>query len=133
MSKTNSEIIKKYIQQVWEAGNSRIIEELIAPDFEYNVSISKEVKDKAWYCRFVATMRQPFVNTKVEIISVVAEDDNVAIYFRILGKQAEKAFGIESRGKEVYVDVMSFFTLKGGKITRCQAVMDLGAMTAQLK
>lgn len=133
MPESNGEIIKKYIQQVWEAGNTQIIDELLTPDFEYHVSISKEVKDKAWYCRFVASMRQPFINTKIEVINMLEKDDTVAIYFRVRAKQAGKAFGIKSSGKEVYVDVMSFFTLDNGLINRCQSVTDLSSMTSQLK
>ncbi len=133
MEGENGDIIRKYIQQVWQAGNYRVIDEQLAPDFEFYVSITNEVKDKYWYSRFVPTMRQPFVNIKVEVISLVEGGNDVAVYFRMSGKQVDKAFGIDSQGKQTIIDIMSIFELEDGLIKRCRSVTDLAGLKAKLK
>ena len=74
-----------------------------------------------------------FSDWEVEVHSVVAEGEEVALQATVHATHVKTFMGIEPTGKRVSGHEIMFFRLEGGKIADMWIMGDVGAIAAQLE
>ena len=97
----NKETVQQWIKEVWQEHNSSFINEITTKDF-----------DRAGAIAFADTTFADYPDFSVEIMELVAEDDNVAVRWKAKGTSADDL----TKGKEISFSGMSFVRFEGGKI-----------------
>jgi steroid delta-isomerase-like uncharacterized protein len=78
-------------------------------------------------------MRAAFPDTKVVLLSSVAEGDHVAVHARWHGTHKGPFLGIAATGKTVVFEGMVFWRIADGRIAERWAILDTAALMRQLQ
>jgi steroid delta-isomerase-like uncharacterized protein len=70
---------------------------------------------------------------KISVIDLVAEENKVAAYLIIEGKQTKELMGIPARGAKVRFSLLNLLTIVDGKIIEKRAHFDVHDIIRQLK
>lgn len=81
---------------------------------------------------FAATFYGAFTGLKHDIEDVVADDDRVAVRFRLCGINSGSFMGHPPSGRTIDVGAAAFLKLASGKITELRGEFDQGALLQQI-
>ncbi|MBC7404501.1 MAG: ester cyclase [Cytophaga sp.] len=81
ISDFNKECTKKFFTAAINSGDMSVIAELISPDYKFNGVATTADVTKAW----ALDLRQQFPDIHFLIESILAEDDSVALRWRMTG------------------------------------------------
>ncbi|MFW9921610.1 MAG: ester cyclase [Candidatus Thorarchaeota archaeon] len=109
MIERNKEIIRRYIERVWNDHNPSLVDELMDPEhvchgLRTEVFVTREMVKQA-----VSHYREPFTDFRIDILDMLAEGDKVASLIRLLGTRRED-------GMRCYLDELIIHHIKDGKI-----------------
>jgi steroid delta-isomerase-like uncharacterized protein len=128
MSQATSDLINRFIEEVWNSGEITILNELV--DNEYIVN-GKQV-GRNWIAENVASFRTTFPDLTVTIQSMVSQDDRVAALMVLKGTHLGVWRGIPATGKQVEFREAGFWTISNGKILSGDFVAESLSMRIQL-
>jgi predicted ester cyclase len=121
MGTDNKAVIRRLITEVINAGRLELIDELYAP----------ELADGAR--RWIAAFRDAFPDVHMEIIQLIAEDDQVAGRFTCSATHTGAWRGHPLTGRRFErVDEVGIYRLRDGKIARFWALEDTRDRMRQL-
>jgi predicted ester cyclase len=118
----NKAIIRRFIDEVMNAGRLEVIDELYAP------KLAGEAK------RWIAPFQSSFPDTHMEIVDLIAEGDTVVGRFRCSGTHLGDWMGHPPTGRRfTRIDEVGFFRIENGKITRAWSLEDTLRQLEQLE
>ncbi|MGB7063071.1 MAG: ester cyclase [Candidatus Zixiibacteriota bacterium] len=131
----NKAIIRRWIEEAWNKGNTDIANEIYASDFT-----AKDVEDPARILRGPEGIKQSVVETRAALPDIhftidhlIAEGDLVVGAFTIRGTHKGVLAGIAPTGKQVIFSAVDIWRFDGGKIVeRCSASVDRLGLMQQL-
>ncbi len=109
MIERNKDLIKRYIEEVYNEGNPSLVDELISPEhvchgLRTEIFVTRDMVKQA-----VLDYREPFTNFRITILDQVAEGDRVASWIRMTGTRRDD-------GKFYYLDEIIIHRIEDGKI-----------------
>lgn len=131
----NKAVIRRWIEEGWNAGNLDIADELYTPEF-YAASMEEGVPDlhgPGAVKAMVRRLRAAFPDVHFRIDHLVAEGDMVVGAFMIKGTHLGELHGIPPTGKRVAFAAVDIWRLDRGRIAERQAaVADIFSMLRQI-
>ncbi|MFW9768823.1 MAG: ester cyclase [Candidatus Thorarchaeota archaeon] len=112
MSERNKEILKEYIERVWNNGDVSVIEQYAHPDwFSKGLRLDGTLEGYDGIRQNVLTTREALKNLKIAFKDIIGEGNKVASRIVITGINSET-------GKKVYVDELMIHEFVDGKVKR---------------
>lgn len=125
----NKAIVRRMIEESWNANNPDILDEFMAPDvFNHNAVPEHQhgIEGAKHIHRWV---RGGFPDARMDIEDMIAEADKVAAYITSSGTHEGEFVGIAPTGRRFSVKHVHWFRLAGGKVVEQWSVRDdLGQM-----
>jgi predicted ester cyclase len=118
-------IVLRYFEEVWNARNLDLIDELLAPTFvgyERNATNTYGPSDMR---QVASTFFGNFSDAMLTILDTIAEDNIVVLHLRVQGTHS-------ASGRPISVTGMGLFRLVDGKITESWSNWDELGMSRQL-
>jgi predicted ester cyclase len=100
MSKTsdhNKALTVKFFEQVFNEGNFAIIDDMIGPDYTYNGHATTGEQTKAW----ANGLRSRFPDLHFTIEAILAEDEKVALRWRMVGTDKQTGHRVTTSGTNI--------------------------------
>ncbi|MFW9982457.1 MAG: ester cyclase [Candidatus Thorarchaeota archaeon] len=116
MSERNKEILKEYIEKVWNAGDVTIIDQFVHPDyFARGLRLDGTLKGFEGVKQNVLGTREAVKNLKVTFKDIIAEGNKVASRIVITGVNADS-------GKNITIDEIMIHEFIDGKIKKVWSI-----------
>ena len=91
MTKENKEIVKAFIEEVWNKGNVESIEKYIGPDYVgHDHDSGHLVKGQKGVKMSMISVRAAFPDISITIDDIIGEDDKVVMRFTMVGTPCEE-------------------------------------------
>jgi steroid delta-isomerase-like uncharacterized protein len=129
----NMRIARRIGEELFNQGNVRSADELIAPDaVDHNEPPGTDCREH--FKRGATMLRNAFPDLLMRIEHSVAEEDRVALLITVSGTHTGPgaAFGIPPTGKPFRIQQMRFARFANGQMTESWAVIDMLAWMRQL-
>lgn len=127
----NKALVRRFVDEIFEAGRLESIDELVAPDFvshTFGIADDGAAKLKAAAERVHASL----TGVRFEIEDMVAEDDRVAVRLTASGTATGDFMGMPAAGKRYRIGEMHFFRLADGKVVEHWHQYDAAGQMKQL-
>ena len=98
------------------SGNLEIMNDLVAPDAIEHDPAPGQAKGAQGYIDFFAKMRAAFPDMKVEVVQLVADDDNVSFAYTLTGTHQGDFNGISPTHKKIKARGLQISKFKNGKM-----------------
>jgi len=129
----NKALSRQLIEEVFNQGNTSLVDELFAPDFVEHEELPPGVPPGREAVKVLPTMfRSAFPDFKVTIDDMIAEGDKVVVRSTWTGTQKGEFMGIPSTGKSVSFGVVDTIRIAGGKFVEHWGLMDNMSIMQQL-
>lgn len=125
----NKAIVRRTVEELWNQGDYRLIDEFVAADFVWHdtgISSSKALRD------YVTAMRTAFPDVRVIITDQVAERDRVVLRCVWKGTHQGEWMGIAPTGKLVTWTMILICRTTDEKIVEAWAEQNLFGFLQQL-
>jgi steroid delta-isomerase-like uncharacterized protein len=126
-----AELVKSYIESVWNRGELEALHRLTTPGFLYFLG-SQPGRGHDEMENFVAATRTAFPDWRVVIDTVIAEGPNVAVRWSGTVTHEGEFHGILPTGKRIHVSGINVYQTEEGKIAAEWEQMDSVGMLRQL-
>lgn len=128
-TETNKAIVRRFTEQVWNAGRLDLIDEFFTEDFvEYIVGMPSRSGREA-VRESIAISRNAFPDLRISIEDEIADGDKVVTRWTMRGTQLGDLEGIPATGKQVTQSGMSILRLTNARIAELWGYLDnLGLM-----
>ena len=127
----NKDVVRRFLEEVWNAGNLDVVDELIAPDY-VNHTDPGQPPGPEGVKPLVTQFRSAFPDVHNAIEDVVAEEDRVAVRVTLVGTHTGEWTGRPPTGSAFSVEGMRLYRLTGGKIAEMWSATDSLTMLRQL-
>ncbi len=127
----NKALVRRLIEEGFNKGNERAIDELVAPNFVTREESVRQVGLEG-FKEMVATFRTAFPDARMAIGDVIAEGDKVITWAYFTGTHRGPLEGIPPTGKTVKVKDVDFFRIENGKVVESSTTFDRLGMLKQL-
>ena len=117
----NKEIVRRYFDERWNHGSLEVCDELL--------SSSMDIEEQK---EFVRAQHASLGNLHLTILDLLAEDDQVAIHWRIEGTHKGDFLGVAATGKPVTFQGIALLRITDGKIVNDVAYWDNQSILEQL-
>lgn len=110
-------IMRRYLEEVVVEGKYEVLEEIAAEDMVDHTAVKHGwPSGRAGLEQHVRYFRQCVPDLKVEILRVIASENEVVGMWRAQGTHSEILFGIPATGKRLDYNNASIFKVKNGKL-----------------
>lgn len=127
----NKPLVRRLIEEGFNKGNERVIDELVAPNFATREESMRAV-GLAGFKEMVAAFRTAFPDARMTIEDVIAEGDKVITWAYFTGTHRGPLEGIPPTGKRVKVKDVDLFRIEQGKVVERSTTFDRLGMLKQL-
>lgn len=129
----NKALLSRVIKEVFNRGNNRLIDDLLAPGFvEHEEPPPGIPPGREGVKQIVSLFRSAFPDLKVDIDDTIAEGDKVVVRSTWSGTHKGEFMGIPPTGKSVSFGVIDIVRIAGGKIVEHWGQMDAMRLMQQL-
>lgn len=128
----NKAIARQWMDEVWQNTSETAIDELLADNFVFNYASPGTKPDKEGYKHAIKEPRTSFPDIQFTTEAMVAEGDEVAIYWKGSATHKGEFFGIAPTGKRVTVAGISIIQIVDGKIVREVGYTDMLGVLQQI-
>jgi len=125
------DLVRKYIEDVWNNGNLVSLAELTTEDFVYRLG-GQPPRDVREMEQFLLSIRVAFPDWKVVADKIVGDDEAVAVRWSGAVTHLGPFHGAEATGKTIQVSGINFYRLENGKIAEEWEQTDSLGMLQQL-
>ena len=118
MQEKNKALARRWFKEVWNEGNEKTIDQLLAPNAVlYGLGESDvDVHGPAGFKPFVSNLRTALHPIHIEIDDIIAEGDKVALRITVEGTHSGDGLGIAPTQKRVRVAAIVMAEIKDGQI-----------------
>lgn len=135
MTDANKALARRWFEEVWTAGNTEALTEMLAPAAETH-GFPEPAAALHGASAFGDTLREfqrSFSEIDVHVDEVIAEGDTVAVRWTARMKHTGDGLGIRPTGQKVTLPGASFLWMKNGRITEGWESMDLTRVRRELE
>src|SRR4051812_25140203 len=119
----NKEVVRRYFDERWNHKNLAVCDELLAPS-------SFDIEGhKAW----MQSMYETLGSIELTILDMLAEDEQVAVHWRLAGTHQSDYLGVPTTNKRITIQGMALLRVRDGKIVEDQAYSDTLALQRELE
>ena len=127
----NRDLVRGYIDEVWNGPNLAAIDELVSPEYLNHAASTAEYQ-RGGAKLAVEWLLSVFPDHRFEIEDAVADGNTVAVRGTMGGTHEGDLMGIAPTGKRVAVQQKHWFRVADGKVAKHWAVRDDLGMMRQL-
>ncbi len=127
----NKALVKRFIEEFWNEGNTAAADELMAMDAEVHMPTGEVVAPEGLK-RFAETWRESFPDWHSTFEELIAEGDRVAERWTGRGTHRGEFQGIAPTGRRVEVPGSVFYRIVDGKIVEFRGQLDMMGLMQQL-
>ncbi|MBI3361031.1 MAG: ester cyclase [Chloroflexi bacterium] len=128
----NKTIVRRLIEEGFNQGNERVIEELVASDYTSHEEETPRQIGIEGFKELVGSFRAAFPDARFVIEHTVAEGDKVVTWGYFTGTHRGPLEGIPPTGKSVRVKDVDLYRLRDGKVAEAWTHVDQLGMMQQL-
>lgn len=133
MSEGNKAVVRRFIEEVINAGNLDAADELIAPGHINHDPTAPEVPPgPEGIKQLIGMYREAFPDIRFEIAEMVSEGDTVAHRWTFTGTHEGEMMGVAPTGNRVEVMGVEINRVEDGRITASHTVSDAMGLMQQL-
>lgn len=135
MSEENKALVKRWFEEVWNAGRSDAIDEMFAAEgIAHGLSddVATPMRGPADFKLFHGKFREAFPDILVAVEDMVAEGDKVAARCSVTGKHLGDSLGFKATNANVGFGGITIVRIKDGKIVEAWNHFDFMNMHRQL-
>ncbi len=133
MSEENKALSRRFIEEVLNAGNLEVVDELVAEDHvHHDPAMPEEGHGRENVKEFASMYRSAFPDIHVQIEDQIAEGDKVATRWTGTGTHEGELMGINPTGNRVRVAGMTIERIADGQIAETWDNYDALGMMQQL-
>lgn len=129
---TNKEIVKLYYDELWNKQKKEYIDILFDDNITFHGSLNINTKGKEEFENYMETILTGIPNLFHSIVSLVDENDQIAVRALYNGRHTGKLFDYEASNNKIQYNGASFFKFRDGKIVDIWVLGDLNTLTKQL-
>ena len=113
----NKALVERFYDQVWDAGNVDVAEEVFAEDYvRHDLRPSEALPGPAGQAKIAADFRAAFPDLHMELDLILAEGDLVAARWTTEGTNTGPWAGRAATGKNARFSGVNIFRIEGGKV-----------------
>jgi steroid delta-isomerase-like uncharacterized protein len=131
MFQSNEKTMRRFVEQVINNGNYRVLDEVVHPNYVYRSPDQILQGPEALRDLFTA-YRTAFPDLNVEIEELVSAGDRTVIAFTLSGTHEGDLMGIAATGRQVKVSGMTLSHFENGKIVEERELLDQLSLFQQL-
>jgi steroid delta-isomerase-like uncharacterized protein len=131
-AEANKSIVSRYIEQVYNQNNPKVLGELLAPNYVRYLATGAPLNLGQQKQR-LAEMRAAFPDIHLDIIRLIGEGDFVTMQVVVRGTHRGAFMGVEPSGRQIGVPAIDIVRLENGKMSEHWGGMDSGVLMQQLK
>jgi steroid delta-isomerase-like uncharacterized protein len=131
-SDRNKELMRQFYEEVINAGNIDLIDELLSDDFVEHEEFPGITPDREGVKQFFRMFKQAFPDGTMTPEDMIAEGDLVAARATIRGTHQGEFMGVPATGKQIDVTAVEIVQFADGKATAHWGVTDAMGMMMQL-
>jgi steroid delta-isomerase-like uncharacterized protein len=131
MSEENKALVRRFVQEFWNEGNTTAVDELMAIDATIHMPTG-EVVNPDGLKSFADMWRGLFPDWHSTFEELIAEGDKVAERWTGRGTHRGELQGIPPTGKRVEVPGSVFYRIVGGKIVEFRGQLDMMSLMQQI-
>jgi steroid delta-isomerase-like uncharacterized protein len=129
----NKALMNRIINEVFNRGNIRLVDELFAPGFVEHEELPPGIPPgREAVKQLSASFRSAFPDLKVTIDDTIAAGDKVVVRCTWRGTHKGEFMGVPPTGKKVSFGVIDIVRIAGGKVLEHWGQMDGMGMMKQL-
>lgn len=135
MSEENKALIQRWFEEVWNQGNSKVIDELLAEDGVIHGLVDAHgnpVTGLQAFHEFHNQFRGAFPDIYVSVDDVIADGDRVVARCSVRGTHSGEHLGFAATDAPVQFEGIAIVRIKDGKIVEAWNQFDFLAMNKQL-
>ena len=135
MSEENKALIQRWFEEVWNQGNSSVIDELLADDGVIHGLVDANgnpVNGLKAFHEFHDQFRGAFPDINVSVDDVIADGDRVVARCSVRGTHSGEQLGFAATDAPVEFDGIAIVRIKDGKIVEAWNQFDFLQMNKQL-
>jgi steroid delta-isomerase-like uncharacterized protein len=134
MNEQNKALVRRYFTEVLNKGKYELIKELFSPSFIFfGPTLIKPMQGMpAGVYDFVANARHAFPDLYTSIENEIAEDNQVAVIWRMTGTHEHAFHGIQPTNKHSSITGIDIFYIENGRIEGMWAFFDMQSILEQL-
>jgi steroid delta-isomerase-like uncharacterized protein len=134
MSEQNKTVVRKFFNEVLKKGNYDAVKEIFSPSFIFcGPSMKKPAHGlPGGIYEFVSSARHAFPDIYISIENEIADEDQVAVVWRMTGTHKKPFRGILPSGKLVTLTGMDIFFVENGQIEGMWAFFEMKSALEQL-
>jgi len=117
-------VIRRLIEEVYNAGNLDVVDELVAPDVLNHPAVPQHQHGIDGFKHVIEWVRDIGPDTHYDVDDIISEGDKVAVRMTVSGTHTGTLRGIPPTGKRFSVDYVHWFRLAEGKVAELWAVRD---------
>lgn len=129
---TNKAVIRRLMDEVVNAGNLDVIDELLAPDFVNHNPLPGATPDRDGFKQAFQNLHAAFPDLHVIDTDLIGEEDRVVTLRGFEGTQNGPFMGVPPTGKRIILDGMTVFRVVNGQIAERWGVLDMLGVMRQL-
>jgi predicted ester cyclase len=131
MSEQNKSVVRRLFEEVWNKGNLRALDELLAPDFADHTMPPGMPDGRDGYRHLVSTFRAALPDLTFAIQRLLAEDNRVAVQLAVQGTHQGNFLEFRPTHRPVAFFSLPFFVLQNGQITDRFGISDVPSLIMQ--
>ena len=129
----NKALIVRFVDELFNRGNTGIVGEIFAPDFIEREQLPPGIPDGREGVKVLTSMlRSAFPDFKATIDDILAEGDKVVIRMTWSGTQKGEFMGVPATGKRVSFGVIDIIRITNGKLVEHWGQMDSMSLMQQI-
>ena len=128
----NKDVVRRFIEEIQNAGRVELIEEIFAPDFVDHNPLPGFAPTRNGTKQMFSYVRKSFPDFHMTINSMIAEGDMVATRKTLHATHQGEYMGVQPTGNHLQMEVIDIFSVAYGKLAEHWTVIDRFAMMEQL-
>ena len=132
MSEQNKANIRRFYDEVFNAGNIAVVDELVASNFVDHEEFPGLSGGRDGLKQFVTMMRTAFPDARMDVDDLIAEGDKVVARLTMSGTQRGEFAGIPASGKSMNVTTIDIIRFENGQAVEHWGATDSAKMMEQL-
>lgn len=132
MLEENKRLIQKYYNEMWNAWDFSVADEIINEAIEFRGSLGITTKGREGFKGYMKTIRAAFPDFHNEIDDLIAEGHKVVALLTYTGTHQGTLFHIAPTGKPIRYTGMAIFHLEAGQVVRGWVLGDTLGLLQQL-
>ena len=128
----NKDVVRRYVEEGFNAGSMEALDELFAPDFVIHDSGNPAVRDLEGLKENVRMLHQAFPDVHVSIDALLTDGDCVIKRFTLRGTQQGEFNGIPPTGKQIELVGIDILRVSEGRIQEIWMSFDYLGVLQQL-